>query len=245
MSDQPPMFDESWTPVKVAEYYESVMGKPTNPKDILGSSKLGTTCVPDVVKFYCALGNLEGLLKYGANNWSAAGIRCSIYLDALDRHIAKFKAGEWKDKKTQVPHLASAIACIGIILDAHLRSKVVDDRPPPNPELIEWLDAAEENVQHLQETFAECKPTHYTMASTQTFPEGRLYGADTGINRRVLPEVPRLSEGQEAAGDAEQGSQGRGESGEGPQGGWQGSRPQEGPVQRRDKRQVEPAGRLP
>lgn len=146
--------------------------KPTNPKDEIGSSKLGTTVVPDVVKFYCALGNLEGALKYGTANWSEAGVRVSIYLDALDRHLAKFKAGEWADPKTKVPHLSSALACIGIILDADMRSKITDDRPPPNPEIIAFIDEAESQIKHLKQLFAKCDPKHYNSASEQL--EGRL-----------------------------------------------------------------------
>jgi hypothetical protein len=152
--------------------------KPTNPKDAIGSTKIGTTAVPDVVKFFTSLGNLEGLLKYGTANWSFAGVRCSIYLDALDRHLAKFKAGEWCDPKTKVPHLSSALACLGIILDAHVRGMITDDRPPPNPGLIEWIDGAEANVKHLKELFAEHEPVHYNLASMGLAPEGRLYGAD-------------------------------------------------------------------
>ncbi len=149
--------------------------KPTNPKDAIGSTKLGTTVVPDAVKFFCALANLEGALKYGTANWSEAGVRCSIYLDALDRHISKFKAGEWKDPVTKVPHLSNALACIGIILDAHLRGKMLDDRPPPNPQLINWLNQAQESVEHLQEMFAEFDPEHYNMTSIGLAPEGSLY----------------------------------------------------------------------
>lgn len=157
------MYDEEWQPDQ----------KATNPKDEIGSTKLGTTVVPDVVKFYCALGNLEGALKYGTANWSEAGIRVSIYLDALDRHITKFKSGEWADSKTKVPHLSSALACIGIILDADMRGKVVDDRPPPNPELRAFIDEAEAAVAHLKELFADCDPKHYNCVSEHL--EGRLH----------------------------------------------------------------------
>ena len=149
--------------------------KPTNPKDAIGSTKLGTTSVPDCVKFFAALGTIEGLLKYGGANWSHAGVRCSIYLDALDRHISKFKAGEWMDPQTRSPHLSNALACIGIIIDAHLRGMITDDRPPPNPEFIKWLDAAQQNVKHLQETFADYNPKHYNMVTVGLAPEGRLY----------------------------------------------------------------------
>lgn len=150
--------------------------KATNPKDAIGSKKIGTTLVPDVVAYYAALGLLEGALKYGTSNWSEAGVRVSIYLDACGRHLAKFKAGEWADGATRVPHLASAIACLGIILDANMRGMITDDRPPANPALIEWIDKAQETVKHLKETFAEHDPKHYTMQ--ELAPPGKLHGAD-------------------------------------------------------------------
>jgi hypothetical protein len=152
--------------------------KATNPKDQIGSGKVGTNTVPDAVKFFAALATTEGALKYGAANWSEAGVRCSIYLDALDRHIAKFKAGEWMDERTKVPHLSSALACIGIILDAHLRRQIVDDRPPPNPELVRWLDRAEGVVAHLKQTFAGPDPKHYNMSTIGLAPEGELWMGD-------------------------------------------------------------------
>ena len=152
--------------------------KATNPKDAIGSKKLGATCVPDVIVYYAAQGLLEGLLKYGACNWSEAGVRCSIYLDACGRHLSKFKAGEWADRKTKVPHLASALACIGIILDANMRGMIVDDRPPLNPELIQWIDEQQEQVEHLKQMFADQNPKHYNLATMGLAPEGKLYGAD-------------------------------------------------------------------
>lgn len=155
--------------------------KATNPKDAIGSKKLGTTTVPDAVKFFCALGTIEGALKYGTANWSEAGVRCSIYLDALDRHISKFKAGEWRDPDTRVPHLSNALACIGIILDAHLRGKILDDRPPPNPEFIRWLNEAQDSVQYLQQTFANCDPDHYSMTTVGLAPEGSLYTGSVDV----------------------------------------------------------------
>lgn len=152
--------------------------KPTNPKDAIGSGKAGTTIVPDVVANYAAQAFLEGALKYGAVNWSQAGVRVSIYLDAAERHLSKFKAGEWADPQTRVPHLASALACIGIILDANLRAMITDDRPPPNPEYIKWLDAQTNQVEHLKQMFADHDPKHYNLSTLGLAPKGKLYGAD-------------------------------------------------------------------
>jgi hypothetical protein len=166
------MFPEMPSPNVEGGEYNS---KATNPKDAIGSKKLGTTTVPDIVKFACALATIEGALKYGMSNWSEAGVRCSIYLDALDRHIAKFKAGEWADPETKVPHLSNALACIGIIFDAHLRGKMEDDRPPPNPELIEFIDSSQHVVQNLKDMFEAHTPKHYNMRTIGLAEEGRLY----------------------------------------------------------------------
>src|SRR5687767_12813836 len=93
--------------------------KPTNPKDAVGTTKLPMSLVPESVIAYASLAWLEGKTKYGGVNWREAGVRTSIYIDALKRHCAKYyDGGEWADPKTKVPHLASIIACAGIILDA-------------------------------------------------------------------------------------------------------------------------------
>src|ERR1051326_4742978 len=93
--------------------------KETNPKDIIGSTKVPMSLVPAVTIAYCALGHLEGDLKYGRKNWRHAGVRTSIYLDACLRHLEKFTEGEFADPVTKVPHLANALACISIIIDAY------------------------------------------------------------------------------------------------------------------------------
>lgn len=134
--------------------------KPTNPKDRVGSKKLPLDLVPSTIKTYAALAFLEGALKYGAYNWRKSGVRASIYKAALERHLDKWWNGEWADPKTDVPHLASVIACAGIILDSHFASKLTDDRPPIIP-LGVHIDNCDETVKHLQELFKDHKPVQY------------------------------------------------------------------------------------
>lgn len=136
--------------------------KPTNPKDRIGSTKLPLDLVPSTVKTYAALAFLEGALKYGAYNWREAGVRVSIYKAALERHLDKFWNGEWADPKTNVPHLASVIACAGIILDANLAGKVDDDRPPPI-NLGKHIEDSDKIVANLKEMFKEHDPKHWTI----------------------------------------------------------------------------------
>lgn len=137
--------------------------KDTNPKDLIGSTKLGMNLVPDTLMVYAALAFTEGATKYGAFNWRVAGVRASIYKAAHDRHMAKYWNGEWADPITGVPHLSSAIACLAIILDANVAGKLTDDRPPAIP-LSGIIDGLEPIVKQLMELHKDKKPHHHTEA---------------------------------------------------------------------------------
>lgn len=136
--------------------------KPTNPKDAIGSTKLPLHLVPGTLKAYAALAFAEGAAKYGAYNWRAAGVRASIYKSALERHLEKWWNGEWSDPDSGVPHLASVIACAGIILDADLVGKLNDDRPPEAP-LSEHIDDMAATVAALFQMHADKDPHHWTI----------------------------------------------------------------------------------
>lgn len=137
--------------------------KPTNPKDALAVSKLPLHLVPDTVKIYAALAFAEGAAKYGGYNWRVAGVRASVYRSALERHLAKWWNGEWADEKTGVPHLASIIACAGILLDANAVGKLTDDRPPVAP-LGPIIDRMEADVRRVVEMFRQFSPRQFTIA---------------------------------------------------------------------------------
>lgn len=139
------------------------LSNPENPKDIIGQTKLSLDLVPDSLVTYAALAFTEGALKYGRYNWRITGVRVSVYISALRRHISKYMAGEWADPDTQVPHLASALACIGIILDAQLSGKLNDDRPPTQWIFNNLLDEkGKEILAHLKELYKDKNPHQYT-----------------------------------------------------------------------------------
>lgn len=140
--------------------------KPTNPKDALALAKLPLHLVPDTIAVYAALAFAEGAAKYGQFNWRVAGVRASIYCSALNRHAAKWWNGEWADEKTGVPHLASIIACAGIILDAKLANRLIDDRPPPVP-LANEIDRLEAEVKRILALFADRKPKQWTIGDVK------------------------------------------------------------------------------
>lgn len=135
--------------------------KPSNPKDLIGSTKVPLGLVPPITQAYLAVGHLEGDLKYGRANWREAGVRFSIYLDAMLRHIGKLRDGEWADEITKVPHLANILCCASIIIDAHHMGKLIDDRPKANPATTEVIDGMGSIVQNLQDLFKDKKPIDY------------------------------------------------------------------------------------
>lgn len=141
--------------------------KPSNPKDSIGSTKLQLELVPDTIEAEVALAYLEGALKYGRYNWRVAGVRSSVYYAAMKRHQKKWWNGEDADKKTRVKHLASVMACCGILLDAELCGMLEDDRAPYAP-IGELMDSPEmlARIAHLKTLFEdyEPKPKQYVLA---------------------------------------------------------------------------------
>lgn len=138
-----------------------VAQKPSNPKEAIGDTKLNLSLVPDTAHMYLASAFTEGALKYGSYNWRAAGVRASTYVAACRRHLAKWWNGEEFDPKTKVHHLANAMACLAIILDAKLVSKLNDDRPPV-ADINGLIESLEGTVAHLKEMSKGLTPHHYT-----------------------------------------------------------------------------------
>lgn len=145
-----------------------------NPKDVIGSTKMPLHLCMGPARIYWCLGQVEGMLKYGKVNWRTVGVRVSIYLDAMERHMVKFAEGQWADPVTRVPHLGSVMACSGIIIDAHEAGNLVDDRPRPMPGFDDLLDRwGPEMIAHLKGLYASHDPHHHTIRDLHPdAPEG-------------------------------------------------------------------------
>lgn len=157
-----PIVKDIWCGKYVIDGVEYNMNdKPSNPKDVIGSNKVPLGLVPPVTSAYLSVGHLEGDIKYGRVNWREAGVRTMIYLDACKRHLDKFRDGEWADPETKVPHLANALACISIIVDAYHCDKLIDDRPKSNPNVSKVMDELSGVVMHLKELHKDKKPVDY------------------------------------------------------------------------------------
>ena len=107
-----------------------VTKKPTNPKDRIGVRKAGMSFVPQVPLAELGVAMVEGALKYGPFNWREAGVRSSVYFDAVTRHIRAWWEGEEIDPDSGLSHLVKAMACLVVIRDAQVHHMVEDDRPP-------------------------------------------------------------------------------------------------------------------
>lgn len=137
--------------------------KATNPKDAIAGSKLPIDLVPDTAIAFMALAFLEGATKYGRYNWRIAGVRWSVYESALQRHRMKLHNGEWADPVTGVPHAASMMACLAILLDAKIQGKLIDDRPPRVPGFSSFIDGLVDNVAQIKKVFEKHNPHQYTI----------------------------------------------------------------------------------
>jgi hypothetical protein len=138
--------------------------KPTNPKDIVATTKLPLHLVPMITQAYLAIGHFNGLGKYGRDNWRACGVLASVYVSAALRHINSWNEGEELDPDDGVPHLMGAITSLSILIDAQYTQTLTDDRKYRGagiPEQTRGL--AEAHVARLMKLHSKRVPRHYNI----------------------------------------------------------------------------------
>jgi hypothetical protein len=107
--------------------------KDTNPKDAVGIKKVPISTVPCGPILLAGLAMLEGARKYGRHNYRAAGVRASVYYDAVvGRHIMPWWEGQDIDPDSGLNHIDKAIAGLIVLRDSMLSDNWVDDRPIRN-----------------------------------------------------------------------------------------------------------------
>lgn len=154
----------NWPGVKAVEVSS------TNPKDMVGSNKLPLHLWPVEATAVGCLGLLEGECKYGRNNFIAGqGVVASIYIDAMERHIAEYKSGQNNDPVTGKPTLAGVLASCAILVKAEAHGMLIDDRdysavPGAYHNLVEKLTPL---VGQIKAMFKDKNPKHYTIADNQ------------------------------------------------------------------------------
>lgn len=119
--------------------------KETNPKDAVGVRKARWfSYLPLRVLIGVGLALLEGARKYGRHNYRIAGVRASVYVDAVVcGHLMPWMEGEDLDPDTAeldadgkpIPgtganHIDKAIASLIVLRDSMYEGNWEDDRPP-------------------------------------------------------------------------------------------------------------------
>lgn len=119
--------------------------KQSNPKDAVGVRKARWfSYLPLRVMLGIGLALLEGARKYGRHNYRVAGVRASVYVDAVVcGHLMPWMEGEDIDPDTMeldsegkpIPgtglnHIDKALASLIVLRDGMYEGNWVDDRPP-------------------------------------------------------------------------------------------------------------------
>ncbi len=103
----------------------------TNPKDIIGVTKLPLRFLPASSLAFLSRVMELGANKYGPFNWRSNNVKTTVYYEAALRHIWSALDGEDLDPESGMPHAAHAMACMAILLDAQATGNLVDDRYAP------------------------------------------------------------------------------------------------------------------
>lgn len=140
-------------------HFESL--KPTNPKDAAATDRVPLGLLSPIAKAHWALAQHCGRAKYGAWNWREAGVRASIYIDAIGRHIDGYLSGETYDPADGTHHLGNIMACCAILLEAEAAGKLTDDRPP-TLDMRPTYDEVRRRLADLTTKYADRNPKHWT-----------------------------------------------------------------------------------
>ncbi len=136
--------------------------KETNPKQFVAADKVPMHLWPNTATILGAVGLLEGALKYGRSNWRPAGVRASVYYDALRRHLDKWFEGVETDEDSGLDQWSHILACAAIIVDARAAGVLEDDRQFPGG-YSELLKRTTPDVKRLREKYANKSPKHWTI----------------------------------------------------------------------------------
>lgn len=137
--------------------------KETNPKDLLGTDKLPLHLWPTTATAMGCLAFLDGMGKYGRMNWRQFGVSASVYIAAAKRHLDAWFEGEECAPDSGIPHLAHALACIAIIIDAQANDQLIDDRAYMGAGYLKLVERLTPLVKALRAKHADKDPHHYTI----------------------------------------------------------------------------------
>lgn len=162
-----------------------------NPKTAYGLTKVPLHLVPPSAKHFLAMGFADGAVKYGPYNWRDNAVSASVYVAALNRHMDAWWDGEEVAKDSGVEHLAHALACIAIIVDAMTSGNLIDDRPTKGAAARLQVDYVKkgDKIEREPEPETSAVPANitYTQQPTDSVVKSRL----SCCEEDVLPPTER------------------------------------------------------
>jgi hypothetical protein len=139
------------------------MSDSRNPKDAIARAKVPLHLWPIAATMYGCWALFCGKTKYGSLNWRATPVLASVYYGALLRHAGRWWEGEDLDPDDGTPHLGNALACLAILIDAHVSGTLIDDRQFNGAGVIASLSSFNHLAPTLEAKYAEKNPKHYTI----------------------------------------------------------------------------------
>lgn len=100
-----------------------------NPKTIHGLAKPPIALIPGTALVEMAQAFKDGASKYGPANWREKPVTTSTYTSAALRHLFAWIDGEETAPDSGCHHLAHAMSCLAILVDAQAQGSLNDDRP--------------------------------------------------------------------------------------------------------------------
>lgn len=137
---------------------QTLSSKDTNPKDAIGMLRVPYSTISAPVLAEVGVAMYEGARKYGRHNYRIAGVKASVYYDAVvARHLAAWWEGEDIDAKSDMHHVTKAIAGLIVLRDAMIQDKFIDDRPPRTK--AGWLEALDKKMVEITNMYPKaCEP---------------------------------------------------------------------------------------
>jgi len=127
------------SPINRTQPQDKVAG--INPKDAIGVKKPSLRFVPMAPVYMMGQAMADGGVKYGPFNWREQPVNASVYYDAALRHMTQWYLGNDRASDSNVHHLAHAMACMAILLDAESQNSLNDDRPKIGTPLDDFIAA--------------------------------------------------------------------------------------------------------
>lgn len=148
------------------------MNDKANPKDAAGRAKLPLHLWPATATAMGCMGLLEGELKYGRLNWRATPVYASVYVSALKRHVEAWFEGEDLASDSGNPHLANALACLAILVDAKAHGTLIDDRQfAPSAGYANLVAQLTQQTDQLKRLYGSKQPKHYDRRDNAAKPK--------------------------------------------------------------------------